>query len=390
VYYAQVVQATAIAIAQTLPTPSPIPNAGPRVQEWKKREYLADASMRTAVAMYPPPPGYDPSSEFTPDTSTPLPTEKPYPYVATENGRIYSHSLMDDPEGKMIAHVNHWSGKIDNGGVTLFAGHHKENAAQGLLMTREVDPQDPEKLRFQFYATPTQSGAIRIIAETGGQFTLQAADGTTFIFDLNTRQWVSPSLTPVTTPVDTPTLLPREQKATEIVRFENEQATVMAQSTSFALGTPYPTSRPVTPRPTNPAITPVPGINTDCANADMEFSFVNCWNALIGDEYVFADTVVLKADPSQAVLHVYTATLNLDDISPIESYPMLERVERVRISSVSWPLMTLTALQTDPQTTFAFDLATRQWVSPPSTPGPSPSALISPVPSVSPMATHSP
>jgi hypothetical protein len=201
---------------------------------------------------------------------------------------------------------------------------------------------------------------------------------------------VIPSTLPITTPVGTATLLPREQKATEIARFENEQATVSAHSTSFALGTPYPTSRPFTPRPRRPAITPVPGINTDCADADREFSFVNCWNELIGDQYVFADTVTLKADPLRAVLHVYTATLNLDDISPIQSYPTSTRVGRVRISSVSWPLMTLTTLQTDPPITFVFNLETRQWISPPLTPGPSPSALVSPVPSGTPVPTQSP
>jgi hypothetical protein len=47
VYYGQVVRATAFAIAQVLPTPSPIPSAHPAIQEREKREYLADASMRT-------------------------------------------------------------------------------------------------------------------------------------------------------------------------------------------------------------------------------------------------------------------------------------------------------------------------------------------------------
>jgi uncharacterized protein YceK len=202
----------------------------------------------------------------------------------------------------------------------------------------------------------------------------------------------TPGTTPATTPNSTPTLLPRERSATQIARFNDEQATVSAHSTSFALGTPYPTSRPFTPLPTSPVMTPVPGINGDCANADREFSFVNCWNAVIGGEYMFADTVVLKADPLQAVLHVYTATLDLRDMGPMESYPTSIRVGMVRISSVNWPLMTLTTLQANPPTTFAFDLSTRQWVSPPSTatPGPSPSVLVSPVPSVSPLPTQSP
>ena len=179
----------------------------------------------------------------------------------------------------------------------------------------------------------------------------------------------------VVSPGSTPTLLPRERSATQIAHFNNERATVSAHSTSFAFGTPYPDNTALPPLPTSPIMTPVPGINGDCANADREFSYVNCWNALIGDEYVFADTVVLKADPLQAVLHVYTATLDLRDIGPMESYSTSIRVGKVRITNVNWPLMTLTALQADPSTIVVFNLEARQWVSPPSNPHPRPFAL---------------
>jgi hypothetical protein len=200
----------------------------------------------------------------------------------------------------------------------------------------------------------------------------------------------TPGTTPVTTPNSTPTLLPREQKATEIARFNDERQTVVAQATNFALGTPYPRNSPLPPPATRPATTPVPGINTDCANADREFSYVNCWNALIGEQYVFADTGVLKADSLQAVLHVYTGTLDLRNITPKDSYPTSIRTGMMRISSVNWPLMTLTALQGDPPVTLVFNLETRQWISPLSTPGPSPSAFVSPVPSGTPVPTQSP
>lgn len=200
VYYGQVVRATAFAIAQVLPTPSPIPSAHPAIQEREKREYLADASMRTAVAMYPPPPGYRPSSEFTPVVEPPYPTGTPRPYIATENGRIYNHSLEDAPEGKMIGHINHWVGSIGGSDIVVYAGYVRYKESQGLLMTREKNPQDPEQLLFQDYPTPTQSGFIRIVSETGGLFTLQSLDGVTSVFDLTTRQWVSPPLTPGPSP----------------------------------------------------------------------------------------------------------------------------------------------------------------------------------------------
>lgn len=202
VYYAQVVHATAIALAQIIPTPSPVPSVHPEHQEDLKREYLAEAALATAVSMYPPPPGYDPHSEMTPDTREPLPTEVPvtYPYIATENGRIYSHSLQDAPEGRMMGHVNRWRGTVQGVGLTAFAGAAKhagfseDNVDQGILMTRQTNPQDPEKLLYHFYTPPTPSGALRVISESGGQLTLQAGaeGGVIFVFDLITRQWVSP------------------------------------------------------------------------------------------------------------------------------------------------------------------------------------------------------
>ncbi|HET9493698.1 MAG TPA: hypothetical protein VFR15_05665 [Chloroflexia bacterium] len=197
VYYGQVVEATAFAIAQTLPTPSPIPSAHPMIQERKKREYLADASMRTAIAMYPPPPGYDPAAEYTPVIATPFPTETPriYPYIATENGRIYSHSLEDDPIGKMMGHVNRWTGSIEGRLITAYAGYVRYREAQGRLMTVEENPQDPERSLYQNYDSPTQSGSLRIISEAVWRITMQSADGTTFVFDLATRRWVSPPTT---------------------------------------------------------------------------------------------------------------------------------------------------------------------------------------------------
>jgi hypothetical protein len=191
---------------------------------------------------------------------------------------------------------------------------------------------------------------------------------------------IAASVQATTTSVATPTLVPREIDATRTARFEHERQTVEAHETSFALGTPYPTSPPMTPRPTRPAITPVPGIDLDCASASREFDFGNCWNEVVGGQYVFAQAGALKPDRSQGALRVYTLTLDLRSAPSMEVYTTPSEVGKVNITSVTWPLMTLTAEDANPPVTFVFDLEARQWVIP--TPGPSPS--VSPLPTQQP------
>jgi hypothetical protein len=192
--------------------------------------------------------------------------------------------------------------------------------------------------------------------------------------------------TPVGTPIATRTLLPQEIDATRIARLQHERQTVEAHETSFALGTPYPTSPPMTPRPTRPAITPVPGINVDCASASREFDFGNGWNEIVDGQYVIVQAGALKPDRLQSALRVYTLTLDLRSAPLMEVYTAPSNAGKVYITSVDWPLMTLTADDAIPPSTFVFNLETRQWVSP--TPGPSPSVSVSPIPSVSPLPTQ--
>jgi hypothetical protein len=193
---------------------------------------------------------------------------------------------------------------------------------------------------------------------------------------------------PNNTPVGSPTLLPRDRHATQIARFNNERQTLAAHATSFALGTPYPTSPPLPEFPTRPAITPVPGINTDCASASKEFDFGNCWNDVVDGQYIFAQAGALKPDKLQSALRVYTLTLDLRSAVTMELYTTPSQAGKVYITSVNWPLMTLTAEDANPPVTFVFDLETRQWVT--LTPGPSPSASVPPIPSVSPLPTQLP
>ncbi len=175
----------------------------------------------------------------------------------------------------------------------------------------------------------------------------------------------------------TPTLTGPEKDATKMAPFYEERRLVNASLTSFALGTPYPTSPPYTyivptsrPLPTLVAGGPL----GDCADADRDFLYVGCWVERINNEYLiieagaFIEAGAIKLDLSQGMLRVYTMTVETaeyQDHSLKQLYTTPSKSGKVRIVGVNWPLMTLISVDTDPPVTFGFDLATRQWVSPP-------------------------
>jgi hypothetical protein len=101
---------------------------------------------------------------------------------------------------------NSWSGFIDGYRFTLFAGSQQSDPNQGAfgLVTNL-----PDGAKIEQFVTPSKHGAIRVVTAQNNRFTLAAADGTMFYFDLPTRQFVAsstevaPSVTP--SPVTTPT-----------------------------------------------------------------------------------------------------------------------------------------------------------------------------------------
>lgn len=173
--------------------------------------------------------------------------------------------------------------------------------------------------------------------------------------------------------VETPTLTGPEKDATKMAPFYEERRLVAANSTKFALGTPYPTLGPYIEPTRGPEPTLVTGGPLgDCADANREFLYVGCWAERVGNEYLIIQSGASKPDLSQGMLRVYTMTWDLrgyySDVSRKQLYTTPSRSGRVRIVGVNWPIMTLIALDSDPPVTFGFDLATRQWVSPPPQP----------------------
>jgi hypothetical protein len=390
VVYGRALYATAQAIVYSLPTPSPIPGLHPDDQTEVKRRYLWSIALPTAHALFPPPPNYDVRSEITPEAQPPLPTEEPYPSTPTTNGKIYNRSLEDNPEGNLLGEVNYWVGEVGGSRTLVFAGHAVGTPSQGIIIVEArvagtVTVDGPTN-RIDNYLTPSQAGAVRIISEVGGRFILQAADGSFFYFDINARQWVSSapnpspsvSVSPISsvTPIQTSTagsgyaLTPQPSS-------KEAYWTAVAQSDA-AIATEVALTHAPRDTPGPPPVYPTPtwamGIIPDCANASAQGpQCINIWRGVLNGEIVQVEGGQESYDdPSQGIAIVFTFGHN-----DLQIYKTPQKVGVVRVAAVDGtrvtfapvdfriPQVLLTPWTTaTPGTTFVFDLATRQWVSP--------------------------
>ncbi len=98
-------------------------------------------------------------------------------------------------QSSLFLSKNHWDEPLTDYRLEVYAG------VQG----SSGDPQQGEIIVFRrslnylefippfdFYITPSKVGPVTITDAVGERLTLQADDGTTFYFDLPTRQWVNP------------------------------------------------------------------------------------------------------------------------------------------------------------------------------------------------------
>lgn len=173
------------------------------------------------------------------------------------------------------------------------------------------------------------------------------------------------------TEVATPTLTHLDASATKIAF---DQAERDAVATLIASGTPFVTT-PL-PLPTEaPVLTPILGINGDCAQADNEFDHQGCWTGLTNTEYIFVSPGAFWDDLTQGILRVYTSTLDLRAYGEQQSYPTTLKAGPIHVIAADGYQL---ALKAENGTLFYFDVLTRQWVTP--TPGPSPIPSVPPTP----------
>ncbi len=176
-----------------------------------------------------------------------------------------------------------------------------------------------------------------------------------------------------------PTALSKWALATADAQRDIEFRTAVALSptidkSQLSFGTPEPTW------------TPQMGMLPGCVNATPRGpQCLSAWRGVVNGQItdVQAGQYGSGGDELQGLVLVHTWGQAQDDI-----YDTPQRVGAVRIATVNGTLFTLTPDDPQYQVTFYFDLASRQWT--PSTPGPSPSVPVSPMPSVSPLPTQQP
>ena len=184
------------------------------------------------------------------------------------------------------------------------------------------------------------------------------------------------SVTPVPA---TPTL-----NAKELASLQWDE-TVVAIRTEVAL-TGVPTPIPGPPPPyTGPTPAPNLGLGGCVLTTALAPLYVTCWVGWYDGHLVDVRTGSegLAGDLNQGILTVFT-----EDGHDTQDLLTPDKVGSVQITAVNGTLFTLTTVDHTPPVTYTFDLATRAWVTP--GPSPVPSAAVSPVPSVSPVATQAP
>ncbi|MDP2948795.1 MAG: hypothetical protein Q8P22_04585 [Chloroflexota bacterium] len=187
---------------------SPLPPEKQEIEERIERERLE------ALARPQPPknPNYIPP--FTPGPQPSPCSDDNSPCVPAGAGTIVeTQQARYSP--MVFSFQNHWFEVKDGQYVVVFAGREGSagDPSQGVVVV-EVDTMDFMPVAGGgIYRTPIKDGAVRIVGADGERLTLTSASGATFIFDVASRTFVSPSgpaptpLAPTPTPV-APTLTP--------------------------------------------------------------------------------------------------------------------------------------------------------------------------------------
>lgn len=157
------------------------------------------ARKMTALAKFTPP--------VFPPTETPGPTATLQVGIQQGNYVSYSRDIFIPTEN-----INNlWADFVNGNAVQVFAGSqaeqdenwrqdHPEWVAQGAQGVLYVVV-NYDWLKHNLYPTPSRHGAVHFIAACGTKLVLQAADGTTFVFDAATLSYVDnapvcPTVTP--------------------------------------------------------------------------------------------------------------------------------------------------------------------------------------------------
>ena len=161
-------------------------------------------------------------------------------------------------------------------------------------------------------------------------------------------------------PNPAPVLTKRDMSATKEARDQAERgavATLIASGTPIVITPlPIPTDKPIP--------TPILGLSGYGGDADNYFNHTDVWRGLVDNEYVYVNAGAPWDNQAQGTLLVITRTLDLQTYGRKQLFPTPARAGLIRIVEVLGSRLTIRG---EDGTLFYFDVATRQWVDPPST-----------------------
>lgn len=102
--------------------------------------------------------------------------------------------IIDDVTGALPTStdrlVNAWQGEVDGRLVTAYAGSRAGDSAQGVVVVVALERGNRARFSQHALATPSRSGAVRVVAAHAPLVTLRATSGATFTLDVAVRRFV--------------------------------------------------------------------------------------------------------------------------------------------------------------------------------------------------------
>jgi hypothetical protein len=199
--YALSLNATAGAIAQTLPTASPIPYLPPEKQADEQWNDAWERAIQTAVILNPPPPNYHDAWPTPVVRLTPWPTRVIDMREAA--GGILYNSGQIGPPCTLLSAINYWVKRSSDQVLYVCAGRVRDITQGAILVaTRAVNHDMFDHA--DVYQTPMRLASGTQIIDVVGDVVKLSGESGFIYFDLATRQWVPPGPTPVPSPPPAP------------------------------------------------------------------------------------------------------------------------------------------------------------------------------------------
>jgi hypothetical protein len=86
--------------------------------------------------------------------------------------------------------LNAWQGAVDGRLVTVYAGARAGDSAQGVVVVVALERGNTARFSQRALATPSRSGAVRVVTAHAPLVTLRATSGATFTLDVTTLRFV--------------------------------------------------------------------------------------------------------------------------------------------------------------------------------------------------------